>query len=75
MTVPARNVFDPVTLLDLDSENGVLEDLVQGVSDVERAIRVRWPIMEDKLLIGWPVCGLPLVKGVGASLEVVLLKL
>lgn len=51
MAVPARNVFDPVTVLDLDTEYDVLEDLVEGMADVERAIGIRGTIMKDEGLV------------------------
>jgi hypothetical protein len=60
------------TLLDLDAQDDVLEDFVQGVSCVQVAVGVGWPIVQHELVIGRAVGGLPLVEVIGASLEVLL---
>jgi hypothetical protein len=60
------------TLLDLDAQDDVLEDLVQGVARVQAAIGVRGSIVQDKLVVGGAVGRLPLVKVISASLDVLL---
>jgi hypothetical protein len=57
-------------LLDLDAKNNVLENLIQGVAGMQAAIGVRRPIVQDELVIGRPVNGLPFVEFIGASLDI-----
>jgi hypothetical protein len=60
------------TLLDLDAQDDVLEDLVQGVAGVQAAIGVGRSIVQDELVVGGAVGRLPLVEVIGASLDVLL---
>lgn len=58
------------TLLDFDAQDDVLEDLVQGVSRVQVAVGVGRAIVQEVLVVGGAVGGLPLVEVIGASLDV-----
>lgn len=60
------------TLLNLDSQNDVLEDLVQGVPGVQAAIGVGGSIVKDKFIVGRAISRLPLVEVIGASLDILL---
>jgi len=57
-------------LLDLDAQDHVLEDLVEGVAGVQAAVGVGRPIVQDELVVGGAVGRLPLVEVIGASLDV-----
>lgn len=61
MAVPARNVFDPMTMLELDAEYDIFQDLVKGMADVKRPIGVRRAIMDDERFVCWPIGGLPFI--------------
>ena len=66
MAIPAWSIDNPSSLLDLDSQGHVLEDLVQGVADVEAAIGVWRAIMKDECVLFRPITGLPVVEVIGA---------
>ncbi len=63
-------LYVEATLLDLDSEDDVLEDLVERVPGVQAAVRVGWSIVQEELVIFWPVGCLPVVEVVSASLDI-----
>jgi len=58
------------TLLDFDTQDDVLEDLVEGVPGVQVAVGVGRAIVQEELVVGGAVGGLPLVEVIGASLDV-----
>jgi hypothetical protein len=60
------------TLLDLDAQDHVLQNLVQGVARVQAAIGVGWSIVQKEFVVSRAVGRLPLVEVVGASLDVLL---
>lgn len=66
MAVPAWSVYHPSALLHLDSDDHVLEDLVQGVTDVKVAIGVRGAIVENEAVFFGSVLRLPFVEIIGA---------
>jgi hypothetical protein len=59
-------------LLDLNAQDDVLEDLVQGVSGMQTAIGIGGPIVKEELVVGRAIGGLPFIKVIGASLDVLL---
>jgi len=67
MAVPSWEVRNSASLLNLDSEYYVFEDLVECVAGVQFAIGVWGSIVQDKCVVFRPVRGLPLVKVIGAS--------
>jgi hypothetical protein len=58
------------TLLDLDAQDHVLEDLVQRMAGVQAAIGVGRAVVQQELVVGGAVGRLPLVEVIGASLDV-----
>ena len=61
-------------MLDLDAQDDVLEDLVQGVARVQVAVGVGRAIVQHELVVGRAVGRLPLVEVIGASLDVLLAR-
>jgi len=59
-----------LALAELESAYDVFQDLVEGVSDVQTAIGIGRPIVQNKCVSGWASAGLPSIKIVGAALEV-----
>jgi hypothetical protein len=57
-------------LLNFDSQDDVLEDLVQGMPGVQAAISVRRSIVQDKFIVGRAISRLPLVEIIGTLLDV-----
>lgn len=51
MAVPTWNVFDSVSVLDLDTDYDILQNLVEGMANVQRAIGIGGAIMEDERLV------------------------
>lgn len=72
MAIPPRDIFDTPPLLDLDPDDDVLQDLIQGMADMKRAVRVRRTIVKDELVMGRSIGSLPSVECLGASLQVLL---
>lgn len=68
MTVPAWYIFDLVALLQFDSQDDVLEDLVQSVADMKGSVGIRRAIVEEEGLGIRSMSKLPLVKRGGAAL-------
>lgn len=58
------------TLLDLSTDDNVLEDLVQGMTGVKAAVGVRRAVVEEEGIVSRAVGGLPLVEVIGAFLDV-----
>lgn len=58
------------TLLDLCTDDNVLEDLVQGMAGVKAAVGVGRAIVEEEGIVNRAVGGLPLVEVIGAFLNV-----
>lgn len=75
MAVPAGGVGDSVTLLELDAQDNVLEDLVERMADVQVTVGVGRAIVQEEMLIDWPIGALPCVEVVGALLEIVVAPL
>lgn len=48
MTVPAWNVMNLLTLKDLLAIDEILEQLVEGVSNVQITVSIRWAVVQDK---------------------------
>ncbi len=55
MAIPARDVQTVKTLQGLVTHDDVFEDLVQGMADVDVAVGVRRPVVQDK---GFAAAGL-----------------
>lgn len=75
MAVPAWSIYNSSPLLNLCSKDHVLEDFVDGMPDMEGAVGVGWPIVENEGIFGRSVCRLPRVQVVGTPLKILLLKL
>lgn len=75
MAVPAWHIGYAVALLELDSEDDVFQDLVEGVANVEGAVGVGRPVVEEEGVGVRPVRQLPVVEGGCAALEVVILEM
>ena len=75
MAVPAWSVYRSPSLLYLDSDDHVLEDLIQGVPDVEAAIGVRGAIVKDKVVAFRTGFRLPVVEIIGTLAKPLLLEL
>ena len=58
------------TLLDLGSDDDVLEDLVQGMAGMKAAVGVGRAIVEEEGVFSRAIGGLPLVEVIGAFLDV-----
>lgn len=71
MAIPAGTIGHPSALLDLMPDDDVLEDLVDGMTDMQRPVRIRRPIVEHKLIVFGAVRSLPGVEVIGALLDVV----
>lgn len=69
MAIPARAIDHPFPLLHLVSDDDVLQDLIDGVTDVQWPICVRRAIVKHELIFFRPVRGLPSVVIIGALLE------
>lgn len=69
MAVPAWTVGDSLALLHLVSDDDVFQDLIDGMSDVQRSVRIGRSIVEDELIIFGPIRSLPGVQVIGALLE------
>lgn len=75
MTVPARYIFDLMALLQFDSQDDVLEDLVQCVADMKGTVSIRRSIVEEEGLGIWSIVELPLVERGGAALQIMVAEL
>ena len=56
------------TLLNLNSADDILQDLVQGVPDVQIAIGIRRSIMKYKGFLGSALAALPFIEVIGTLL-------
>ena len=76
VAVPSWSVFHSDSSFGIRSQDDVLVDLVQGVSDMYWAVCVWRSIMENEgvsfavFIFGWSVLLLPGIKVVGASFPV-----
>ena len=67
MTVPTRNILYTLALGELKATDDILENLVEGVTDVKATIGVRWTVMEDEAIAGRASAKLPSVEVIRAS--------
>jgi hypothetical protein len=75
MAVPAGSIRDTLSILDLDSQNHVLENLVDRMAGVQRSIGVRRTIVEDKGFVLRRLRGLPAIKVICTTEEMLSLEL
>lgn len=61
-----------LTLLHFYPQNHILEDLIQGMADMQGAIGVRRTIMNDESVIGRTILLLPFIEMVGTPLYILL---
>lgn len=72
MTVPARPVYDTLAILNLGPDYHVLEDLVDCMTGMERAVGVRRSIVEYKGFFFRPLGSLPGVIVIRTLLQIFL---
>lgn len=51
MTVPAWPIQDLSTVLNLDPDDHIFENLVDRMSGVQRPVRIRWSIVENEWFV------------------------
>lgn len=74
MTVPAWAVHHSLPMLYLVPDDDVLEDLVDGMPNVQWPIGVRRSVVEEKSMVSRPVTRLPGIEIVCALSQVLLLE-
>ena len=70
MTVPPRYIADALAPRELNAEDDVLQDLIQGMADMEAAVGVRRSVMKGEGIVGRAMAPLPGIEIIGASWKV-----